>query len=186
MLLAPNDPEIQSAHRFLRRAESDTRERDERRDSMAVPQQTPQKPARRHKRFNTRTLQVDNPVAGQVLNVCRDGFALESPERLTVGTKYAFTIRRGSKQLRISGRVQWCRFLGTGKDDEGNERSVYQAGIALADSVGSKAWQAAVRRMTEQPTYVIWHRSRGSKGSLPAVTDETELVVRLRSEARPG
>ncbi len=154
---------------------------------MALPRQAPPgRAGRRHKRFHTRTLRLDNPVAGQVLNVCREGFAVESPERLTVGSSHSFTIRRGSKQLRISGRVQWCRFLGSAVDDDGTERAVYHAGIALADSVGSKAWQAALRRLTEQPAYVIWHRSSGSKTPLPAAIHEADLVVKLRSGDRTG
>lgn len=128
-------------------------------------------PHRRHKRYRTLSLRVDNPVVGRVVNVGQGGLALESPESLSVGATYVFKVRLGDRHLRLPGRIQWCRLTGTESDGDSETRPVYQAGVALVDDVASKAWQVALRRMTERPAYLIWHRARGrdsgESGRLP-------------------
>lgn len=115
---------------------------------------------RRHKRYRTLSLRVDNPVVGRVVNVGQGGLALESPESLSVGATYHFKVRLGDRHLRLPGRIQWCRLTGTKSDGGSEARPVYQAGVALIDDVASKAWQVALRRMTEPPAHLIWHRAR--------------------------
>lgn len=121
-------------------------------------------PHRRHKRFRTRSLLIDNPVVGRVVNVGQGGLALETPHGLTVGHTYLFKVRLGDKYLRLSGRIQWCRLTATETDGDSQALPIYRAGVALLDDVTSKAWQEALRRMTEGRAYLIWHRAR-SRGS---------------------
>ena len=125
-------------------------------------------PARRHQRFVTQNLQIDNPVVGRVVNVGQRGLAVESLQGLAVGQTYIFKIRLGEKHMRLAGRIQWCRLTATKADGDSEAKPVYKAGIALVETVTSRAWQEALRRMTEEPAYVIWHKARGkaADGSL--------------------
>lgn len=122
---------------------------------------------RRHKRYRTQSLRIDNPVAGRVVNVGEIGFALETPQGLSVGKAYHFTIRLGDRQLRLTGHIRWCRLTSTRSNGGSESLPVYKAGIALAETVAGKAWQEALRRLTEEPVHRSWYR------------------VRLRSEHRP-
>lgn len=122
-------------------------------------------PHRRHKRYRTTSLLIDNPVVGRVVNVGQSGFALEAPEGLSVGESYTFKVRLGEKHLRLSGRVQWCRLTSTESNGEAEALPVYKAGVALADDVASKAWRAALTRLTDESAYLIWHRARPKESS---------------------
>ena len=52
---------------------------------------------------------------------------------------------------------------------------------ALAETVTTKAWQEALKRMTEESAYLIWHKARG-KGSDAALVDlAAEKAEKLRS-----
>lgn len=133
-------------------------------------------PNRRHRRFVTRNLQVDNPVAGQVVNVGQGGLALESLEGLAVGQTYIFKVRLGERNMRLAGRIQWCRLTTTRADGESDAAPVYRSGVALVETMTGKAWREALRRMTEKPVYVIWHRKRTT-----AAQDEVAERVALKS-----
>jgi hypothetical protein len=122
-------------------------------------------PHRRHKRYRTQSLLIDNPVEGRVVNVGQAGFAIETLEGLSVGETYLFKVRLGEKHLRLSGRIQWCRLTSTASNGGDETLPIYKAGVALVETVASKAWQVALRRMTEEPAYLVWHRTR-SKSSL--------------------
>lgn len=126
-----------------------------------------QNPKRRHRRFVTEYLQIDNPVEGRVVNVGQGGLALESPTGLAVGQTYIFKIRLGEKYMRLAGRIQWCRLTATRADGDSEARPVYKTGVALVETVTGKAWREALRRMTEEPAYVIWHRARGKAAGKP-------------------
>ncbi len=125
-------------------------------------------PHRRHKRYRTQSLLIDNPVVGRVLNVAQEGFAIETLGSLSVGESYCFKVRLGERHLRLSGRIQWCRLTGTESHGDSDALPVYKAGVALADNVTSTAWQEALKRMTEEPAQLIWHRAR-AKSSVEAL-----------------
>lgn len=105
---------------------------------------------RREQRFPTRTLLVDAPIAGRVVNVSERGISIESREKVRVGANYLFRVRNTRKALSVPGRVEWCRLTGTRPDDWGEPEAVYQAGISLAESVSTRAWQAALVRLSER------------------------------------
>ena len=132
------------------------------RDANNRPDRRSYEPNRRHQRFITQNLQIDNPVVGRVVNVGQGGLAVESLEGLAVGQTYIFKIRLGEKHMRLAGRIQWCRLTATRADGDNESKPIYKAGVALVETVTSKAWQEALRRMTEEPAYVIWHKARKS------------------------
>ena len=117
-------------------------------------------PHRRHKRYRTQSLLIDNPVAGRVVNLSQTGFGIETLESLTVGESYLFKVRLGDKHLRLPGRIQWCRLTVETAGDS-LAQPFYKAGVALAETVTSKAWQEALKRLTDESAYLIWHRARG-------------------------
>lgn len=117
-------------------------------------------PSRKHKRYLTQSLKIDNPVEGRVVNVGQAGFAMESLQGLSVGESYLFKVRLGDKHLRLSGRIQWCRLTSTASGGDDEALPIYKAGVALAETTASKAWQEALKRLTEDSSYLIWHRSR--------------------------
>ncbi len=139
-------------------------------------------PHRRHKRYRTRSLVLDNPVAGRVVNVGQAGFAVETIEGLSVGESYLFKVRLGDKHLRLPGRIQWCRLTATETSGDDEAQPVYKAGVALAETVTTRAWQEALKRMTEDPAYVIWHKARG-KSSDRALADVAVEKAERSSQA---
>ena len=139
-------------------------------------------PHRRHKRFRTESLLIDNPVVGRVVNVGQSGFAVETLEGLSVGQSYIFKVRLGDKHLRLAGRVQWCRLTTTESDGVDESLPVYRTGVALAETVASKAWQEALKRLTEEPAYLIWHRARTKSTSL----EELAGIPTDRADGQPA
>ena len=107
-------------------------------------------PPRRHKRYRTQILLIDNPVAGRVVNVGQAGFAIETLKGLAVGESYLFKVRLRDKHLRLPGRIQWCRLTTTGFAGDSDAKPVFKAGVALAETVSSRAWQEALKRMTAE------------------------------------
>lgn len=135
-------------------------------DGLDLLEPEPNRPHRRHKRFRTQSLQIDNPVTGRVVNVGQGGLAVESAESLAVGQTYIFKVRLGEKHMRLAGRIQWCRLTATAATGDREAQPIFRAGIALVETVTSKAWQEALRRMTEEPAHVIWHRARPRSSTL--------------------
>ncbi len=148
------------------------------RSNLNVARRTFKGPHRRHKRFRTRSLLIDNPVVGRVVNVGQGGLAVEAPQGLKVGETYLFKVRLGDKHLRLTGRIQWCRLTATESRDDSQAAPVYKAGVALLDDVTSKAWQEALRRMTEGPAHLIWHQARGKRSSTPLTRVTVERTPR--------
>ena len=109
-------------------------------------------PRRRQPRYRTRYLRIDDPVSGRVLNVGQHGLALETPERLFVGGSHFFRVGLGSKQMRLSGCVQWCRLVRTQASAEGEVQPVFRAGVCFAETTTSRAWLEALKRLTEVPS----------------------------------
>jgi hypothetical protein len=142
----------------------------------------PKGPGRRHKRYRTQSLQIDNPVVGRVVNVGQLGLALESVESLAVGQTYIFKVRLGEKFMRLAGRIQWCRLTATEAAGESEAKPIYKAGVALVETVTGKAWQEALRRMTEGPAHIIWHRARTKTAEHPL----PDLAAGNRANDRAG
>ncbi len=109
-------------------------------------------PRRGQQRYRTRHLRIDDPVSGRVVNIGQHGLALEAPERLFVGGSYFFSVGLGPRKLRLSGRVRWCRLVGTQISVHGEVQPVFQAGVFFADNTMSKAWGEALKRLTEAPS----------------------------------
>ena len=141
-------------------------------------QRTAKRHHRRHRRFRTRNLLIDAPVGGRVVNVGQGGLAVETPQSLTVGETYLFKVRLGDKAMRLSGRIRWCHLTATESNGDSQAAPIYRSGVALREDVTTKAWQEALRRMTEGPAYLIWHRARGNKSGTP--------LSRLTVEPTPG
>jgi hypothetical protein len=131
-------------------------------------------PSRRHKRFRTQSLLIDNPVAGRVLNVGQGGLAVETLKGLSVGESYHFKVRLGEKHLRLSGRIQWCRLTAAEAAEDSTAPPVYRAGIALEEDLTSRAWETALKRLTEEPAELVWHRARSKPSSSPGAELEAE------------
>ena len=138
-------------------------------------------PHRRHKRFLTRSLVLDNPVPGRVVNVGQAGFAIETVAGLSVGESYLFKVRLGDKHLRLPGRIQWCRLTSTELAGDNEAQPIFRAGVALAETVTTKAWQQALKRMTDDSAYLIWQRSRGKSSDPPLAELATENATKLSS-----
>ncbi len=132
----------------------------ERQPVKATSGPLPRGTRRRHRRFRTHSLLVDHPVSGKVVNVGQRGLAVETPEKLFVGGSYVFKVRLGAKQLKLSGKIQWCRLVGIRTATPEEAGPVFQAGVAFDETLASRAWQEALKRLTEKPTYVIWHAKR--------------------------
>ena len=124
-------------------------------------------PHRRHRRYRTENLLIDNPVVGRVVNLSQTGFGIETLESLAVGESYLFRVRLGEKHLRLPGRIQWCRLTATEAAGDSDLQPVYKAGVALAETVTSKAWQEALKRLTDESAYVIRHRTRSRSSADP-------------------
>jgi len=142
--------------------------------SKDLAQRTLKGPHRRHKRYRTQSLLIDNPVVGRVVNVGQAGFAVETLEGLSVGESYLFKVRLGEKHLSLTGRIQWCRLTSTKSDGDNDALLVFKTGVALADTVASKAWQQALKRLTDEPAYLIWHRARPKSSVDPEAEMSTE------------
>ena len=123
-------------------------------------------PHRRHRRYRTENLLIDNPVVGRVVNLSQTGFGIETLESLAVGESYLFRVRLGEKHLRLPGRIQWCRLTVETAGDS-LAQPFYKAGVALAETVTSKAWQEALKRLTDESAYVIRHRTRSRSSADP-------------------
>ncbi len=118
-------------------------------------------PHRSHKRYRTRSLLIDNPVAGRVVNVGGGGLAVETEHGLSVGETYTFKVRFGEKHLRLRGRIQWCHMTRVEDGNGGSPQLLYHAGVALEEGPATRAWQQALQRMTGHPYVVRFHgRSR--------------------------
>ena len=103
---------------------------------------------RRHRRFGSRSIRIDLPFDGSVVNFSSSGLSIRSTGRLMVGSTYRFRLCAGSRTVDLPGRVRWCRLLGTEVVDDGEVTPVYQAGVALTESLSQKAWRNAMSRLT--------------------------------------
>ncbi len=109
---------------------------------------------RRQPRYRTEHLRIDEPVSGRVLNVGHRGLAFETLERPFVGRSHFFRIGLGSKQLRLSGSIQWCRLVGTESCAYGEVKPVFRAGVFFADTATAEAWREAL--MSSARTWITY------------------------------
>ena len=138
-------------------------------------------PRRGQRRYRTRELRIYDPVSGRVVNIGQRGLALEAPERLFVGGSYFFRVGLGPRQLRLSGRVQWCRLVGTQITVHGEVQPVFRAGVFFAETTMSKAWGEALKRLTEAPSRRAEAIASARSGHIRARRNERAPHLRLAS-----
>ena len=68
-------------------------------------------------------------VTARVLDLGPAGVLVETTRALRVGAPYAFTLELGSSSRRLTGRVRWCRLVGTRSAAGGDSTPIYRAGI---------------------------------------------------------
>ena len=86
---------------------------------------------RSDRRFPIANTEFSSPsVSGRVLDIHRDGMAIESHSALRPGRGYTLTLRIGTHVETLEARVLWCRLLSTERLPNGDVVPVYRAGIA--------------------------------------------------------
>jgi hypothetical protein len=94
-------------------------------------------------RFGCRTLLVQSPLFGQVIEVSAGGMRLESSLELIVCRSYIFRLASGADFLNLPGRVTWCRLQRVEVTRRGSRR-FYQLGIDLDLGESASRWRTAV------------------------------------------
>ncbi len=82
----------------------------------------------------------------KVLNMSLTGMAVETDTQMKVGRTYSLTLRHGDElSLRLAGSVVWCHLRGLRRNDTGETRTVYEAGVCFEEALSEQA--ADVARM---------------------------------------
>ncbi len=85
---------------------------------------------RAERRFPIANTEIRNHAAsGQVLDLSRDGMAIESHQAVRPGRRYTFTLTIGDHVETLAARVLWCRLQTTRRLPNGDVLPVYRAGI---------------------------------------------------------
>jgi hypothetical protein len=72
------------------------------------------------------------------------GMAVETDATLKVGRTYALTLRHGEEPaLRLAGAVIWCHLRGVRRDDGGDSKTVYEAGIRFEEALSDQTARLA-------------------------------------------
>ncbi len=82
----------------------------------------------------------------KILNMSLTGMAVETDAQMKVGRTYSLTLRHGNEHaLRMAGSVVWCHLRGLRRNETGDTRTVYEAGICFQEALTDQA--AALARM---------------------------------------
>ncbi len=65
--------------------------------------------------------------------------ALETSDYLQVGRTYSLKLAQEEEELLLTGRVVWCRMVGTTQAEDGDKVPVYTAGIQFEELLGETA-----------------------------------------------
>ncbi len=85
---------------------------------------------RGERRFPIANTEIRNHAAsGRVLDLSRDGMAIESCTALRPGQLYSFTLTIGDHVESLEARVLWCRLRTTERLPGGDVVPIYRAGI---------------------------------------------------------
>ena len=119
--------------------------------SSKHPDSSPAGMARRNRerRFATKLMLVKAPLRAAITNLSANGMRIESSESLEVGRSYNFKVgSNGSRTLRVPGQIRWSRLTSTTRTPGGDVRPIYRSGVALGESVATRAWREALLRVT--------------------------------------
>lgn len=120
--MRPLDPRLLGD--WLRRTSAAKRKRAEDRRRTPLPDR------RIERRFPIANTGIRNHVVnGSVLDLSRDGLAIESTTALRPGQRYTFTLTIGEHLETLRARVLWCRLQTTERLPNGDVRPLYRAGI---------------------------------------------------------
>jgi hypothetical protein len=75
----------------------------------------------------------------RVLNMSLDGMSIETSNPLKVGRVYALKLEEDGTGLPLRGCVVWCSLVRTTRDEKGDIRPVYRAGIHFEDLLTTRA-----------------------------------------------
>ena len=80
-----------------------------------------------------------------LLDLSRTGISFETSNPITVGENYFLELRYGDAKVSLEVLVKWCALRGKVRDDDGEQRPVYQAGAGFVDVLRDAPgglWQA--------------------------------------------
>ncbi len=72
-------------------------------------------------------------IQASLIDVSREGLAIESLEYPPIGGTLSFALEHGSARADAEARVCWCNLKRTYRTAEGDVVAVYRAGLRLAD-----------------------------------------------------
>lgn len=96
---------------------------------------------RRHRRYEVHDVygSLLFKTRVQVRNLSVSGLALETPERLQLGRRYAIHLAGEKDAVDVSGTIRWCHLESTRSAGGGASGAVYEAGLAFEDVFSEKA-----------------------------------------------
>ena len=75
----------------------------------------------------------------RVLNMSLDGMSIETSNPLKIGRAYTLKVEDDGLHLPLRGKVVWCSLVKTSRDDLGEIKPIYRAGVHFEDILSSKA-----------------------------------------------
>ncbi len=80
----------------------------------------------------------------KILNMSLTGMAVETNASMKVGRAYSLTLKYGNEQtIRLSGSVVWCHLRGLRRNEAGENRTVYEAGICFQEALTGRTEELA-------------------------------------------
>jgi Tfp pilus assembly protein PilZ len=80
----------------------------------------------------------------KILNMSLTGIAVETDTQMKVGRTYSLTLKHGNDyNLRLPGSVVWCHLRGLRRNEAGDTRTVYEAGICFQEALTDQAAELA-------------------------------------------
>lgn len=144
---------------------------------------------RRDRRFRRFTVDgVDGSlmfsVGVQLLDISAGGMQVETRSHLAVGKRYRIKLQRGDDAMTISGRVAWCRLIGTRSGDAGDVSPLYLAGISFEEVLnqdGRDLVEFLHHTATVEPDRRIFGRFQDDAREALAADAELQFAVRCIS-----
>lgn len=125
----------------------------------------------------------------RVLDLSARGLAVRTGTPLAPGRGYRLRLEHGGRRVDLTGTVAWCRLQGTERDEEGELRPVYRAGLELEGELGGEL--STLQELIGSRELVDVERRVSARLRLPQGSaesregsDRTELLV--RSSSRTG
>ena len=123
----------------------------------------------------------------RVLDLSERGLAVRTHTPLAPGRAYTLRLERGEGRVDLTGTVAWCRLQGTERDEEGESRPVYRAGLELEEELAEEL--AGLRELVGSRDVVDVERRITGRIELPpaaaageeAAAGSPDLLVRSLS-----